>query len=342
MNNRTVIAADIAKNVFQCVQFKNSQQIGKNKAYKRNDFIRLITQSKPSVFVMETCSGAQHWARLAKKHHHEVVLIAPRIVAGYRQGQKTDANDALAIYEASRAHHLKASPQKTLEQQNLAALEGVRSHYSREKTKLSNAIRGHLAEFGIVMPKGYSSLRKQLPLILEDAENGLPDETRFAINLYWQDWQQAHLKVQQLEKQKLKVLCGISNGKALLKIEGIGPVCAAQIICALGDASVFKRGKDAAAFIGTAPKQHSSGGKEISIGISKKTGHKQLRSALIQGAWSIIIKLKAKAHPSSDKERWLLQLIERVGENRAAVALANKNARTAWALLAHQREYIAA
>lgn len=342
MNNRTVIAADIAKNVFQCVQFKNNRQLGKNKAYKRNDFIKLITNSPPSIFVMETCSGAQHWARLAKKHHHEVILIAPRIVAGYRQGQKTDANDALAIYAASQAPHVKASPQKTLTQQNLAALEGIRSHYTREKTKLSNAIRGHLAEFGIVIAKGYAHLRAQLPQILEDAENDLPDETRFAIHLYWQDWQQAHIKIQQLAKQKLKVLGEISNGKELLKIEGIGPVCAAQIICVLGDATVFKRGKDAAAFIGTSPKQHSSGGKEIQIGISKKTGHKQLRSALIQGAWSVIIKLKAKANPASDKERWLLQLIERVGENRAAVALANKNVRTAWAILAHQREYVSA
>jgi len=342
MNNRTVIAADIAKNVFQCVQFKNHHQIGKNKAYKRSEFIKLITHSSPSVFVMETCSGAQHWGRLAKKYQHEVILIAPRIVAGYRQGQKTDANDALAIYEASRAQHLKASPQKSLQQQNLATLESVRSHYQRQKTKLNNALRGLLSEFGIVMPKGYARLRAQLPLILEDAENGLPDESRFAIDVYWQDWQQSHLKVLQIEKQKCKVLGEIANGKSLLKIEGIGPVCASQLICALGDASVFKRGKDAAAFIGTAPKQHSSGGKEISIGISKKTGHKQLRSALIQGAWSVIIRLKAKENPSSEKELWLLQLIERVGENRAAVALANKNVRTAWALLAHQREYVAA
>src|SRR5690606_8458379 len=224
MNNRTVIAADIAKNVFQCVQFKNNRQVGKNKAYKRKDFAKLITDSPSSVFVMESCSGAQHWARLAKKHHHEVILIAPRIVAGYRQGQKTDANDALAIYEASRAQHLKASPQKTLEQQNLSALDSVRNHYQSRKTRLNNAIRGLLAEFGIVMPKGYGSLRKQLPLILEDAENALPDETRFALNLYWQDWQQAHEQVQQLDKQKLKVLGEIRQAKSLLKIEGIGPV----------------------------------------------------------------------------------------------------------------------
>ena len=342
MSNRTVISADIAKNVFQCVQFKNDRQIGKNKTYKRENFAKLITGSQPGKLVMETCSGAQHWTRMAKAHGHEVVLIPPRVVAPYRQGQKTDANDAQAIYEASQRKHLKASPHKTVEQQALGVLESVRAHYQSRKNKLSNAIRGHLAEFGLIIPKGYKSLRTQLPLILEDAENGLPMPVRMAINIYWQDWQLAHQKVMELEKEKLVELNQIQSAKEILKIEGIGPVCASGLICTLGDGSVFKRGKEAAAFIGTSPKQHSSGGKVIMVGISKTTGHKKLRSALIQGARSVILKLKAKKEPSSEKERWLAQLIERQGENRAAVALANKNVRTAWALLVHNREYIAA
>jgi len=342
MNKRTVISADIAKNVFQCVQFKNDRQIGKNKTYKRAHFAKLITTSQPAKLVMEACSGAQHWARLAKAHGHEVVLIPPRVVTPYRQGQKTDANDALAIYEASQRQHLKASPHKTVEQQALGVLESVRAHYQSRKNKLGNAIRGHLAEFGLIMPKGYKSLRNQLPLILEDAENGLPMSVRMAINVYWQDWQSAHQKVMTLEKEKLIALKQIKSAKEILKIEGIGPVCASGLICTLGDASVFKRGKEAAAFIGTSPKQHSSGGKEVIVGISKTTGHKKLRSALIQGARSVILKLNAKKEPSSEKERWLAQLIERQGENRAAVALANKNVRTAWALLAHNQAYIAA
>ena len=342
MNNRTVISADIAKNVFQCVQFKNDKQVGKNKAYKRDQFAKLIMTSNPGKLVMETCSGAQHWCRLAKEYGHEVVLIPPRVVTPYRQGQKTDANDAPAIYEASKRPKLKASPQKTVEQQGLGVLESARAHYQSRKNKLSNAIRGHLAEFGLIIPKSYSALRRQLPLILEDAENGLPMSARIAIHLYWEDWQSAHKKVMELEKEKLKVLHQLDDAKELLKIEGIGPVSASGLICALGDASVFHRGKEAAAFIGTSPKQHSSGGKEIIIGISKTTGHKKLRAALIQGARSVILRLQAKGKPSSEKERWLAQLIERQGENRAAVALANKNVRTAWAILAHHRQYIAA
>lgn len=343
MKHRTVICADIAKNVFQVIQFKNHKAISENKSYKRKDFIRLIeNMSSGAILVMETCSGANHWARLAKRHGHDAVLISPRTVAGFRQGQKTDANDAIAIYEAYRSHALKPSPQKTLEQQSLATLESIRQHYQTEKTRLSNALRGLLAEFGLVFPSSYSALRKHLPLILEDAGNDLSMEARYALNLYWQDWRHAHEKVNALAQQKRIALSRIKQAGELLKIEGIGPVCAAQLVCALGDGLAFKNAKQAAAFIGTSPKQYSSGGKEVMIGISKTTGHKQLRSALIQGAWSIIIKLKTKANPSSEKERWLLQLIERVGENRAAVALANKNVRTAWAILAYEREYIAA
>ena len=342
MKDRTVIAADIAKNVFECAFFKNDQQVGKVKRYKRAQFISLLNTHKHYKLVMETCSGAQHWARLAIMQGHQAVLIPPKLVAGHRQGQKTDANDALAIYEASRRHNLKPSVIKTVEQQGLAALESVRSHYQNRKKSLNNAIRGHLAEFGIIMPKGYKSLRGQLPLILEDAENGLPICARTAINEYWLDWLQANEKVLSLEKHILKLLNQTETAKELLKIEGIGPVNTSGLLCVLGDGSAFKRGKDAAAFIGTSPKQYSSGGKVTMIGISKTSGHKKLRASLIQGARAIILRLANKTEPLSEKERWLAQLIERVGENRAAVALANKNVRTAWALIVHKRKYIVA
>ena len=342
MKDRIVIAADIAKNVFECVKFARDQQVGKSKRYKRVHFIKMIITMERCKLVMEACSGAQHWARLAKQHGHKVVLIPPKLVASYRQGQKTDANDALAIYEASKRAKLKESVQKTVAQQGLSNLESVRSHYQNRKKRLNNAMRGHLAEFGIVMPKGYKTLRAQMPRILEDAENNLPMSARIALNEYWHDWQHSHQIVMKLEKEILEELHKIEAAKELLKIEGIGPVVTSGLICILGDGSAFRRGKEAAAYIGTSPKQHSSGDKQTIIGISKTTGHKKLRSALIQGARSVILRLKAKGKPTSEKERWLAQLIERQGENRAAVALANKNVRTAWAVIAHQRQYIAA
>jgi len=343
MKDRTVIAVDIAKNIFEYVKFENDVQLGKTKRIKRIQFIKLIASKECRYkFVMEACSGAQHWARLAKKYGHRAVLIHPKLVAGYRHGQKTDANDAFAIYEASKRPKLKESVQKTVEQQGLSALESVRSHYQNRKKRLSNAMRGHLAEFGIVMPKGYKTLRNQIPRILEDAENDLPMTIRIALNEYWNDWLHANQTVLKLAKQIMAELRQSATAMELLKIEGIGPVVASGLICVLGDGSAFNRGKEAAAYIGTSPKQHSSGDKRKIGGISKTTGHKTLRSALIQGARSIIQILMARGKPSSEKERWLLQLIERQGENRAAVALANKNVRTAWAIIAHQRQYIAA
>jgi transposase len=340
MNNRTVIAADIAKNSFQCVNFINGKQVTKNRAFNRSRFEKLITRAKPMKLVMETCSGAQHWGRLAKSHGHDVVLIAPKFVSGFRQGQKTDANDAVAIFEASRSVNLKESIHSSVETQALGMLDSVRTHYQTRKTRLGNALRGHLAEFGIVIPKGVASVRRRLPLILEDADNGLPDTARFALNEYWLDWQRATEKVLKLDRRIKQTLSSIACAKELCKLEGIGPVCTTQLLVTLGDGKAFKRSKEASAFVGVSPKQYSTGGKVTMTGIGKHTGHKKLKANLIQGARSVIQKVNSR-EPVSELDHWLVALIERVGENRAAVALANKNVRRAWAIIAHNRRFIA-
>jgi transposase len=339
MINRTVITADIAKSVFQVVSFKNSQQVSPNKSYKRQQFEKLILNTPPSIWVMENCTGAQHWARLAQSKGHEVILLGPLFVSRFRQGQKTDANDAIAIYDAFNARQMKPCPLKSVEQQGLQALEKVRARYQSQRTAISNAMRGHLADFGIVFPKGYGSLKKQIPSILEDAENGLPTSARIALDCYWQDWQLSTERVKQLDHEIRRQLKTFSAAKELQKMEGIGPVGATGLICALGDGKQIKSAKEAGAFIGTSPKQYSSGGKEVVIGISKKSGHKALRSVLIQGARAVLLKMKRKGYPTSAREAWLASLVERIGENKAAVALANKNVRTAWAILAHGRTF---
>lgn len=339
MNNRTVVAADIAKDVFQVVTFKNHKQTSANKSYKRHQFERFVSTMDPAILVMENCSGAQHWARMAQRNGHKVVLLGPLFVSRFRQGQKTDANDALAIYDAFHSRQMKPSPLKTLEQQGLQAIEKVRAHYQHRRVALSNAMRGHLAEFGVVFPRGYSALKKHIPAILEDAENGIPMSARIALDCYWQDWKQATDKVDQLTKEQRQLLNTMNGAKELQRLEGIGPIGAAGLICTLGDGQQIKSAKEAAAFIGTAPKQYSSGGKEVIIGICKRSGHKALRAILIQGARSVILKLKRNGSPCSEREAWLAKLIERQGENKAAVALANKNVRAAWAILAQNRTF---
>jgi len=338
MTHRTVIAADIAKNSFQCVQFTNDQQSSKNRAYTRRQFENLITRPKPMKLVMETCGGAQHWARIAKQHGHEVVLISPRFVKGFRQGQKTDANDAVAIFEASRSSNLKASVQSSAERQALGTIQTVRDGFMRRKTKTSNAIRGHLMEFGFTFGKGFSNLKRFVPDILEDAENDLPMLVRIAVGELWDEWLRATEKEAKLNRQIQQALSKIKVAKEVMKLEGIGPVCTAQLLVALGDGRAFKRAKDASAFTGTSPKQHSTGGKIVIIGIGKHTGLNPLRPNLIQGARSVIQKVKTRG-PKSELERWLADLIERRGDNRAAVALANKNVRRAWAIIRHDRRF---
>ena len=334
MNNDTIICADIAKNIFQVAMFRQGQQISQNRSYKRVQFERLIqSKLKRCIWVMESCSGAQHWGRLIRERGQQVVLLSPRFVSKLRQGQKTDANDVLAIFDAYRSAQMKPCPLKSIEQQGLQTLERVREHYQTHKVRLSNAIRGHLSEFGLVLPTGYKHLRRKIPLILEDDTNGLPYSARMALSCYWEDWQAAVKRMNELTRQIDKVLSNMSVSKSLLKLEGVGPVCVSGLICALGDGAQIQNAKQAAAFIGTSPKAHSSGGNRVIVGISKKTGHKRLRSALIQGARSMIIRVKQPNYRRSELVQWLLPLIERVGENRAAVALANKNVRRAYAIL---------
>lgn len=338
MTHRIVIAADIAKSSFQCVQFTNGKQSSKNRSFSRGQFEKLITRPKPMKLVMETCGGAQHWARVAKRHGHEVVLIPPRFVKGFRQGQKTDANDAVAIFEASRSSNLKESVQSSAERQALGTLQTVRDRFQRRKTQVSNAIRGHLMEFGFTFGKGFSNLKRFVPGILEDAENELPMLARIAIGELWREWLSATEKVAKLDRQIQQSLATIKVAKEVMKLEGVGPVCTAQLLVALGDGRAFKCAKDAGAFTGTSPKQHSTGGKTVIVGIGKHTGLNPLKPNLIQGARSVIQRVKTKG-PKSELEQWLADLIERRGENRAAVALANKNVRRAWAIIRHDRRF---
>lgn len=338
MKYRNVICIDLAKNTFQILEFRGNEQIGKNRSVSRQQFIKLIETHRQSHLVMESCTGAQHWARLARSHGHDVTLIPPKVVAKYRQNQKTDANDALAIYDAFHSRQLKPSPEKTRQHQELAVLEGARNRYQKKKTSLNNAMRGHLAEFGIVFAKGYSALNKHIPLILGDAENGLPDGVRMVINVMMQEWLAAHQQVLALQKHIAKALTLIDSTREVEKIQGIGKVGVSLLLVAIGDGKAFNKAKEVSAFVGTSPKQFSTGGKEVIIGIPKYSGHTRLRSVLIQGAWSVIMKLRHR-EPANALETWLLELIKRAGEKRAAVALANKNVRMAWAIMSRQETF---
>ena len=338
MNSTRIIAIDLAKNVFQVSVLSRHGQELSNKAMRRKALAVWLAKQAVSVVAMEACSGAHHWGRKAQSLGHQVMIIPPKQVMPYRQGQKTDGNDALAIGIASRQPKLKTVGVKSLEQQSVQCDKRVQEHLSDQLTATGNMVRALVAEFGVVMPKGMAALRRELPLILEDAENGLPLAMRESLYLAWQQWLFLADALQRAE-QLLKVrIDQLEPCQRLTALEGVGPKNAIGLYIRIGNGHHFKNGREAAACVAVTPKQSSSGGKTRMKGIGKYKGDQRLRSSLIIGARSVVNALQ-KRPARNAREQWLKALIERRGPGRAAVALANKNVRTAWAMLHNNSTY---
>lgn len=295
-------------------------------------------QQPQSLVVFEACARSHYCARIARQCGHEVMILPAQWVAAFRQGHKTDRNDALAIAIAARQPKVKTVAILSLEQQSLQSDLRIYQHVSDQLTATSNMLRGLIAEFGIEIKKGKSHFRKSIPLILEDADNGLTFAARESLSMAWQLWQVLHEKSLQLETLLAQRVKSNESCQHLMALEGVGIKNAIGLYVEMGDATHFKNGRNAAACIGVTPKQHSSGGK-VKIGsIGKYCGNQRLRSSLITGAHSVIQALEKRA-PRTEKERWLQDIIQRRGKGRAAVALANKTVRTAWAMMYHKEIY---
>jgi transposase len=336
MNNLNVVGVDLAKNIIQVSVVTPAGKELQNKALTRNKFSAFLARQKPSLVAFEACAMAHYWSRIAHLHGHTAKIIPAKAVSPFRQGHKTDSNDALAVAEAARRPNIKEAPMKTVEQQGIQAIQRSRELLVHDRTALSNHVRGLLMEFGIVIPQGFAALHRRIPEVLEDAENGLPDLYRPTLNLLYgrlitikDDIDVLNVQITALVKQN--VACD-----RLTKLEGVGPISSVLLYATLGTGEAFANGRQFSAYLGLTPKQYSSGGKTVLIGISRYVANKRLRSVLIQGARAYIHRLK---DPKTPKERWLWALIQRAGYGRAAVALANKNARTAWALLTQGEEY---
>ncbi len=336
MSNLNTIGVDLAKNIIQVsvVSVRGKELL--NKALTRTKFAEFLAKQKPSLVAFEACATAHYWARVAKRHGHTVKIIPARAVYPFRQGHKTDQNDALAVAETAVRPKIKEAPLKNLEQQGLQAVQRLRELQVQERTALSNHVRGLLMEFGIVMPQGFATLHHQLPEILEDGENELsdiyrPTLHRLAVRLC--DLREDLLFLDQQIKELVKQN---PSCQRLTAMEGVGPISSILLFATLGTGEAFRNGREFSAYLGLTPKQYSSGGKAMIVGISKKVANKRLRSVLIQGARAYVHKMK---EPRTPKDPWLWKLIQRAGHGKAAVALANKNVRTAWALLTEGSEY---
>ena len=251
----------------------------------------------------------------------------------YVKTRKNDAADAEAICEAVSRPTMRFVPVKTVEQQGILAVHRVRQGFVKARTAQANQIRGLLSEFGIVIPKGLTHVAKRIPEILEDAENGLTDPFRRLLHRLSEHLQELHRQVAELEHEIKTWHRATSASQKLAEVPGIGPITASALVASIGDAKNFDNGRQLAAWLGLVPRQHSSGGKQNLLGISKR-GDTYLRTLLIHGARSVV---RVAEHKEPDT--WLRRLLARRNKNVAAVALANKNARIVWALLAHGRDY---
>ena len=338
MKELNVIGIDLAKKVFQVCTIGKHNNVLSNKSLRAKHLESYLTKQSTSLVVFEACARAHHCARIARRCGHEVMIVPAQWAAAFRQGHKTDGNDALAIAISARQPKVKTVAVLNLDQQGLQSDLRVYQHVSDELTATGNMLRGLLAEFGIEIRKGHAALKKSVPLMLEDAENGLPLAVRESLNMAWQLWQVLSKQAQKLSKLLERRARAYEPCQRLMELESVGPKNAIALYIEMGDTSHFKNGRNAAACIGVTPKQHSSGGK-VKIGsIGKFCGNQRLRSSLITGAHSVIQQLE-KREPKNEKEHWLKNIVQRRGKGRAAVALANKTIRTAWAMLARNESY---
>lgn len=292
-----------------------------------------LAQLPACTVVMESCSGAQHWARAVVKLGHTPRLLAPQHTRAYVQGNKHDFNDAEAILEAASRPRTRGVPLKTIEQQDIQALHRVRQGYLKQRTALINQWRGLLAEYGVVMPVGAAAFRSLASQVLSNADNGVSARCRELLcsQLEWLrllDTRLAELQAQLKRIARSDARAGLLH----TALNGIGTLTATALVAAIGDGRAFRRGRDLAAWLGLVPRQHSTGGRPKLLGISKR-GDTYLRTLFIHGARNVVHRASGK---QDDFSLWVNQLRERRGKNVAIVAVANKNARMAWALLHKQ------
>ena len=298
--------------------------------------LEMFVNKAPMLIGMEACGGANYWARELVKLGHTVKVMAPQHVKAYVKSQKNDKRDAEAICEAVSRPTMRFVSIKTVDQQDMQAIHRVRDRLVKARTALVNEVRGLLAEYGIVITyTGVPATRRGLLEAIEDAENGLTIKMREILFDLNEELNEVESRIQHY-LQKINQHCTqYERVKRVMEIEGLGPISASAIVTAVGDAKQFKNGRDMAAWIGLVPTQHSSGGKEKLGGISKR-GDKYLRTLLIHGARSVI---RFSENKTDKRNLWVNGLIARRNKNVATVALANKNARIIWSIIARGEHY---
>lgn len=332
----TTVGIDLAKNVFQVHGVNEHGKVMLKKQLRRDQAAEFFAKLPACLIGLEACGSAHHWARKLGGFGHDVRLMAPQFVKPYVKTNKNDVADAEAICEAVARPNMRFVPVKNIEQQAVLSLHRVRQSFIKARTAQANQIRGLLGEFGLVVPQGIASISKRVPVLIEDASNDLPGSFRLLVDRLLAHLKELDRQVGELEAQIKQWHKESDLSCRLERVPGIGPITASALVATIGNAKSFDNARQLAAWMGLVPKQNSSGGKSVLLGMSKR-GDSYLRTLLIHGARSAILAAQRKAGAQHDG--WLSKLLERRNHNVAAVALANKNARVVWALLARDREF---
>lgn len=315
-----MLGIDLAKQSFQLHCVDEHGHVVLRKKLSRSQLRAFVANLPPCLIGLEACGGAHYWVRELSKLGHNVRMIAPQFVKPYVKSNKNDAVDAEAICEAVQRPSMRFVPSKSIEQQDMQSLHRIRSQLVARLTAQTNQVRGLLLEYGLIIPVGINHVRKVLPSILKDADNAFGELFRELLNELYEELVHLDKRIQTLEQKLLTLSVNNEDCKRLLTIPGIGLLTATALIAAIADISVFKNGRELAAWLGLVPKQHSTGGKQTLLGISKR-GDSYLLTLLIYGGRSVV----RVAHKHQDRRnRWIGDIKQRRGENISNVAVAKK------------------
>ena len=331
----TTIGFDIAKSVFHLYAVNKLGQFVKKEQLKRKQILAYFAKLAPCLIAMEACGGANYWAREFIALGHQVKLIAPQYVKPFVKGNKNDYNDAEAIADAVQRPNMRFVPIKSVVQQDMQNFHRQRERIKKERNALVNQVRGLLAEYGIVINKGVAAVRKGLPEILEDAENGLTSLARELFAELLDELRDVDQRFAQCERWIKSLNQNTEVCQRLDDILGIGPITASATYAAAGDGKDFVNGRHFSAWLGLVPGQHSTGGKTVLLGISKR-GNAYLRTLFIHGARAV---LRHSVNKTDRFSCWAQAVLARRGHNKACVAVANKMARMAWVVMAKGETY---
>lgn len=324
-----VLGIDLAKNVFQLHGTDSNGKCVLRKKLSRGKLIELMANFPPCLIGIEACGGAHYWARTLTAMGHTVKMMAPQFVKPYIKSSKNDKNDSEGINEAVTRPNMRFVPIKSIEQQDVLLSHRCRELAMKQRTALSNQIRGLLMEYGVIIPLGISQI-KRLPEILDANKEKLTEKSITIFTNLHEQFNEFNKQINLYEKEIEQQAASNPKCVEIQKIEGIGPLTASAIVATIGDPSAFKNGREVAAWLGLVPNQHSSGGKTVLGGITKR-GDRYVRTLLIHGGRSIV---KTCSNKTDKRSLWIEDKKQRCGFNKAAVAVANKNARIIWAILA--------